>query len=211
MRLRSAIAGKRNRQYHWIAAGAVDEEGAFYFNPANPDCEFHVSAWREPVRHHRRAGSAQSAGPPAGKAIAGEDSVGARCGGGCVVCKERRNRPKFSPAQPSSRLILDRDTGAAAGGQAAMPLTRAFAERDWQVARNSDPNVMRLGTGQSLISGKNTGKIRRYSDTVSKLPGMLDFIPGAATFQGSSSAQKIGRVIRIAPRRPLSRRMGTQR
>ena len=29
-------AGKRNRQYHWIAAGAVDEEGAFYFNPANP-------------------------------------------------------------------------------------------------------------------------------------------------------------------------------
>jgi len=32
------------------------------------------------------------------KAIAGEDSVGARCGGGCVVGKERRNRPKFSPS-----------------------------------------------------------------------------------------------------------------
>ena len=42
---------------------------------------------------------------------------GGRCGGGCVVCKERRNRPKFSPAQLSSRLILDRETGAAAGGQ----------------------------------------------------------------------------------------------
>jgi hypothetical protein len=53
----------------------------------------------------------------------------------------------------------DPETGAAAGGLAAMPLTRAFAERDWQVARNSDPNVMRLGTGQSLISGKNAGKV----------------------------------------------------
>jgi FkbM family methyltransferase len=29
-------AGKRNRHYHWIAAGTVDEERAFYFNPANP-------------------------------------------------------------------------------------------------------------------------------------------------------------------------------
>ena len=29
-------AGKRNRHYHWIAAGAEDEERAFYFNPANP-------------------------------------------------------------------------------------------------------------------------------------------------------------------------------
>jgi hypothetical protein len=28
--------GKRDHHYHWIAAGAVDEEGAFYFNPANP-------------------------------------------------------------------------------------------------------------------------------------------------------------------------------
>jgi hypothetical protein len=62
------------------------------------------------------------------------------------------------PAMHDGIMILDRETGAAAGGQAAMPLTRAFAERDWQVARNSDPNVMRLGTGQSLISGKNTGK-----------------------------------------------------
>jgi hypothetical protein len=44
-----------------------------------------------------------------------------------------------------------------------------------------------------------------------KLPGMLDFIPGATTFQESSSAQKIGPVIRIAPRQPLSRRIGTQR
>jgi FkbM family methyltransferase len=29
-------AGKRNRHYHWIAAGAEDEERVFYFNPANP-------------------------------------------------------------------------------------------------------------------------------------------------------------------------------
>lgn len=29
-------AGRRNRHYHWIAAGAADEERAFYFNPANP-------------------------------------------------------------------------------------------------------------------------------------------------------------------------------
>lgn len=28
--------GKRNRHYHWIAAGALDEERAFYFNLANP-------------------------------------------------------------------------------------------------------------------------------------------------------------------------------
>jgi FkbM family methyltransferase len=29
-------AGKRNRHYHWFAAGAMDEERTFHFNPANP-------------------------------------------------------------------------------------------------------------------------------------------------------------------------------
>jgi hypothetical protein len=67
---------------------------------------------------------------PAGVRCGGSCGMhGAPCGGGCVLCKERRNRPKFSPAELSSRLILDRETGAAGGGQAAMPLTRAFAER----------------------------------------------------------------------------------
>ena len=34
--LNERSSGRKNRHYHWIAAGAVDEERPFYFNPANP-------------------------------------------------------------------------------------------------------------------------------------------------------------------------------
>jgi FkbM family methyltransferase len=35
-RLRQQSTGKSNRNYHWIAAGAADEERVFYFNASNP-------------------------------------------------------------------------------------------------------------------------------------------------------------------------------
>jgi FkbM family methyltransferase len=34
--LKQRSAGQKNRHYHWIAAGAVDEDRVFYFNQSNP-------------------------------------------------------------------------------------------------------------------------------------------------------------------------------
>jgi FkbM family methyltransferase len=36
VRLKQESTGQANRHYHWIAAGAADEEQLFYFNPSNP-------------------------------------------------------------------------------------------------------------------------------------------------------------------------------
>jgi FkbM family methyltransferase len=34
--LKQRSTGEKNRYYHWMAAGAADEERVFYFNPSNP-------------------------------------------------------------------------------------------------------------------------------------------------------------------------------
>jgi FkbM family methyltransferase len=34
--LKQRSTGEKNRHYHWMAAGAADEERVFYFNPSNP-------------------------------------------------------------------------------------------------------------------------------------------------------------------------------